>query len=154
MEFHDLHRNIYQTGDGFDLPIYRGVKTVQRGQGIGTLLSKLFKFALPVVKKHVLPQVTRGVISSIGQVAAEPKLNRKTLKEIFQRNSKEAGREILLSGLNYNKKKKRKQKGKGKQKKRVKKGKIVILKRKVKQTRKGVKDNKRLRNYIDKLVRQ
>ena len=114
MEFHHFHQKIYQTGDGFDLPIFRGVKTVQRGQGIGAFLSRIFKFALPIVKKHIIPQATKGLISTVGQVVSQPTLNRKKVKQIIHSNTKETGKQILLSALNNKKKKKRKQKGQGK----------------------------------------
>ena len=161
MEFEKFHQNIYQTGHGFDLPIYKGVKVVQRGQGIGSLLGKLFKFALPIVKKHVLPQVTKGVISTVGQAVAEPNLNREKVKRIIRRKTKETGKQILSSVLNS---KRKRQKGRGRRNKKTtkrnksnlfpKKRKIVVLKRKVVRPKKTVKNNQKLRNYIDSLISQ
>ena len=158
MEFDKFHQNIYQTGYGFDLPIYKGVKVVQRGQGIGALLGKLFKFALPIVKKHVLPQVTKGVINTVGQVVAEPNLNREKVKRIIRKTSKQTGKKILSDVLN---RKRRRQKGAGKRNKKnskknkiSKKRKIIVLKRKVTQSKKTLKNNQKLRNYIDSLVKQ
>ena len=161
MEFDKFHQNIYQTGYGFDLPIYKGVKVVQRGQGIGSLLGKLFKFALPIVKKHVLPQVTKGVINTVGQVVAEPNLNRRKVKNIIRKSTKETGKRILTDVLN---RKRRRQKGSGKRNKKTSKKnrrplssnkrKIIVLKRKVTQPKKINKNNQKLRNYIDSLVRQ
>lgn len=81
-----------QIGNGVDIPIFRGSR-FQKGYGIGSMLSGLFRSALPVIK--------RGAVS-LGKTAlrrglniAQDAITGKSLKQSVANNLREAGSELI-----------------------------------------------------------
>lgn len=89
-DFSDYHTNLYKTGNGFDLPVYRGARSYQQGGGLGKILQSIGRVLFPIFKK-ILPSVTRGTVRTAKQL-----LKSKTgVKTILKTNLKKTGVDIL-----------------------------------------------------------
>ena len=98
----DLY-NQYYVGRG-DNQIYRG-SIIQRGYGIGGLISSLFRSGLPLLKNIVMPMLKRSAVSTlknVGKKVAENVLRSGTnsvINAITKTNTKKRKKKLLK--LNY-----------------------------------------------------
>ena len=79
-----------QSGGGF----FRG-NLRQRGRGIGGILSSIARTALPIFKKHILPQVGKTLLATASDIASG-----KNIKQSVKKRTKKAGKQILRNLIN------------------------------------------------------
>lgn len=75
-----------QIGNGVDIPVFRGNR-FQKGYGIGSLLSGLFRSALPVIKRGA----ARKVVLKTGLNIAQDAMTGKNFKKSVTNNLREVG---------------------------------------------------------------
>lgn len=78
----DLYENYYVKQTGKGLPVFVGYRG-QRGHGLGSVLGRVFRFALPMLKKG-LAYVGKHVART-GQEIAEDVLSGQNVKESFKK---------------------------------------------------------------------
>lgn len=86
----DEYRSYYnQTGGGYNIVPYQGVKFQKGHGGLGSIFSNLFKFAVPIVKKLAKPLGQHALQAGAGII--KDKIAGKSLKEAVQTNLKRTG---------------------------------------------------------------
>lgn len=81
-----------QIGNGIDIPVFRGTR-FQKGYGIGSLLSGLFRSALPVIKKGAM-SLGKSALKT-GLNIAKDTIEGKSLKNSISNNLRQTGHEII-----------------------------------------------------------
>ena len=94
-------RNAIREHYGGALPVFRGV-SVQQGYGIGNLISGLFRQAVPLLSKTILPvlkstakRAGKTLLRSSANVMKDVILDKKDLKQSMKRHAKSSLDEIL-----------------------------------------------------------
>ena len=98
-----------QTGQGIDIPVYRGGAT-QIGHGIGSIFSGLLKSAVPLLKSGVISLGTSALKPGIN--VAKDAVEGKNIKQSLTNNLKRAGGEALYNLLTHSTRKPRSNKRK------------------------------------------
>lgn len=100
----------YQTGRG---NVFSG-ELIQKGYGLSNIISGLTKFAVPVIKSHILPLVRKGAryagkaaLKSGQEIISDTLINKKPLKKTVKRVANKQLEELIKTVHA----KKRKQKG-------------------------------------------
>lgn len=93
----EQYKNFYGQTGGSMVPIFHGTK-YQRGHGLGSIFSGLFKAAVPMLKKGAV-QLGKTALKT-GVNIAKDALGGESIKSAFSKNVKSAGRDILNKSFN------------------------------------------------------
>lgn len=99
----DFYSKYYTAQAGNGLSVYEGKSLMPAnavGYGFGSILSGLFKSALPVLKRTAI-SAGKNLVKA-GVSAADDVLSGKNTKESIKQTFKSAGRNILNESLNSN----------------------------------------------------
>lgn len=104
----NLYDAYYQAQVGNGLPVFIGGRTSQRGNGLGNVLSGLFRSAVPLLKqtgKAILKEGAKTGLKVAGDV-----LSGQNVKDAASQRAREAGKRLYtqaIGQLSGNKKRKR-----------------------------------------------
>lgn len=93
-----LYDEYYLNQAGNGLPVFIGTK-VQRGHGIGNLLSGLFRAATPLLKKGAMALGKHALRTGM-QIAGDV-IEGQNIKQAAKRHFKEAGSDLVSSALQH-----------------------------------------------------
>jgi hypothetical protein len=94
----------YQAQTGGIIPAFSGTTMQQRGSGIGSFLSGLFRAAIPILKnvgRKVLPRLARAGVRNVGDVITK----RRKPAEAFVKHAGHEIEELIDGSIKGNKRK-------------------------------------------------